>query len=95
MVTIFDALKFLVPEGPIKSKTIRTMEDIDQAYGFILYRATIGGARYGANSNKVMIHIDSLHDRSVIMVDQVRNTCDLFDSLSKHRKFFIIQFTVG
>ena len=74
MVTIFDALQYLVPEGPIKSTTIRTMEDIDQAYGFILYRAIIGGARYGTNSNKVIIHIDSLRDRSVIMVDQVRNT---------------------
>ena len=81
MLTIFDALQYIVPEGPIKSVTIRTMEDIDQAYGFILYRATIKETGYGVDSNKLMIHIDSLRDRSVIMVDQVWNTYNLIKNL--------------
>ena len=68
MITIFDALPYLNPDGPVKSKYLKSMEDLNQSYGFILYRTKIISSDL---SNKITIKIDALRDRSVIMVDQV------------------------
>lgn len=72
MLTIFEALPFLLPSGPIKSPQLKTMEDADQAYGFILYRTSLQQLNLDAKREKILIKIDSIRDRSVIMVDQVR-----------------------
>eukprot|EP00795_Rhopilema_esculentum_P012840 gene12840-3585_t len=68
MITIFDALPYLTPDGPVKSQYPKSMEDLDQSYGFILYRTKIISSDL---SNTMTIKIDALRDRSVIMVDKV------------------------
>jgi beta-galactosidase len=49
---------------PIESDSLLTMEDIDQAYGYILYRASLDP---GAGGELVL---DGLHDYAQIYVDQ-------------------------
>ena len=71
MLTIFDALPYLLPNGPVKSLLPVTMEDLNQGYGFILYRTNLRQLNLNTATKQILIKIDSLHDRSVIMVDQV------------------------
>ena len=81
MISVFDALKYLASQGPVKSQFPKTMEDIGQSYGFILYRVHLPKAHTGLKgSNKLQIHIDALHDRSVILVDQVGCFCSNVDN---------------
>ena len=74
MLTIFEALPYLLQSGPIKSTLPRTMEDVDQGYGFILYKTNLKQLSLDIGTSKVVIKVDSIHDRSVIMIDQVSLT---------------------
>ena len=71
MLTIFDALPHLLPDGPIKSQFPMSMEDVNQSYGFILYRSNLKHLSLDSQGKQIVIKIDSIRDRSVIMVDQV------------------------
>ena len=71
MLTIYDALPHLLPNGPIKSQFPMSMEDVNQSYGFILYRTNLNHLSLDSQAKQIVIKIDSVRDRSVIMVDQV------------------------
>jgi len=71
MLNIFDALPYLLPNGAVKSLLPVTMEDLSQAYGFILYRTNLKQLNLNTKTKQILIKIDSVHDRSVIMIDQV------------------------
>jgi beta-galactosidase len=48
---------------PIQSDKILSMEDVNQSYGYILYRTTIGHAQ------SAELHIDELHSYAQIYLD--------------------------
>jgi beta-galactosidase len=48
---------------PIRSKRVRSMEDLGQAYGYILYRTHVKGPRKGP------LVVDGLHDYAQVYVD--------------------------
>ena len=48
---------------PVHSEQVLTMEDLDQAYGYILYRKTIAEAVKGA------LELDDLHDYAMVYAD--------------------------
>ena len=67
-----DALDALTTRR-VKSGNVRTMEDLGQDYGYILYSARI---LQTDPESKHILHIDGLHDRADIYVDGVlRGTC--------------------
>jgi len=49
---------------PVESPTLLTMEDLDQAYGYILYRTELAAGEGGE------LAIDGLHDYAQVYVDQ-------------------------
>ena len=49
--------------APVNSHDLQTMEDLDQAYGYILYRTSLAAAGSGD------LVIDGLHDYALIYVD--------------------------
>ena len=49
--------------APVESNQVQSMEDVGQAYGYILYRTTIPAAQSGE------LHIDQLHDFAQIYLD--------------------------
>jgi beta-galactosidase len=51
---------------PVHSETIKTMEDVGQSYGYILYRTIIQGPKQGE------LVLTELHDYAVIFVNQQR-----------------------
>ena len=50
----------------VTSETPRSMEEVDQAYGYILYRATIGELSGG---DKALLQVDALHSYARVYVD--------------------------
>lgn len=50
---------------PVQSKTLLTMEDLGQSYGYILYRTTLAKGEGGT------LTIDGLHDYAQVYVNQV------------------------
>lgn len=65
--SIFDALHFLTPSGPVLRNDTLTMEQIGQNYGFILYRTIIPVSGPAAD-----LGIPGLRDRGIVFVNQVR-----------------------
>ena len=49
---------------PVESANLLTMEDLDQAYGYILYRTELAAGDGGE------LAIDGLHDYAQVYVDQ-------------------------
>ncbi len=60
-----------LPE-PVSSKTLLTMEDLDQSYGYILYRTGLPAGQVGD------LVLDGLHDYAQVYIDQ-----KLFGSLDR------------
>lgn len=54
-----------LPEA-VTSETPQSMEEVDQAYGYILYRATVGELSGG---DKALLHVDALHSYARVYVD--------------------------
>jgi beta-galactosidase len=50
----------------VKSETPRSMEELDQAYGYVLYRATLGELSGGG---KALLQVDALHSYARVYVD--------------------------
>ena len=50
--------------APVKSKTLLTFEDLDQAYGYVLYRTQLGAG----DSGKLVL--EGLHDYAQVYIDQ-------------------------
>jgi beta-galactosidase len=59
---LFENLEVL--SQPVHSATPLSMEMLDQAYGFILYRTHLGGPRQEA-----ILHVRELHDRALLFLD--------------------------
>ena len=51
-------------QGTCTSPVTLTMEDLDQAYGFLLYRTHVSGPR-----EEAVLHIQDAHDRALVFVD--------------------------
>ncbi|GAU98931.1 hypothetical protein RvY_10003 [Ramazzottius varieornatus] len=64
--SVFDHLKDLRSEGPVKSVLPMSFETLKQAYGFVLYRTKIPG-RF---RDPAKLSIPGLRDRGIVFVDQ-------------------------
>lgn len=64
--SFFDNLD-LVAKKKIYSKAIKTMEEVDQGFGFILYEAFLEHT----DDNERVLKINSLHDRATVYADGV------------------------
>jgi beta-galactosidase len=56
-----------LPEA-VRAEAPRSMEELDQAYGFLLYRTTIGDWAKGADG-KPLLQLDALHSYARVYVD--------------------------
>jgi beta-galactosidase len=56
-----------LPEA-MRSDAPRSMEELDQAYGFLLYRTTVGDWAKGADE-KALLQLDALHSYARVYVD--------------------------
>ena len=77
--SIFDALHFLTPSGPVTRKDTLSMEQIGQNYGFILYRTIIPVSGPAAD-----LGIPGLRDRGIVFVNQVCNTKVVDSQFQRH-----------
>jgi beta-galactosidase len=53
---------------PVESKTLLTMEDLNQSYGYVLYRTRLGTGLNEGDGGELVI--DGLHDYAQIYIDQ-------------------------
>ncbi|XP_070565061.1 beta-galactosidase-like [Ptychodera flava] len=65
MASFYDELDTMAPFGPIRSKFPITMEDMQQSYGFMLYRTTITSDYHNA-----ILSVPGLKDRGYVMIGQ-------------------------
>ncbi|XP_066301259.1 beta-galactosidase-like [Branchiostoma lanceolatum] len=63
--TVLDKLSDLSPDGPIRADHPITMENMQQSYGFMLYRTTLPTAAKG-----VKLSVPGIRDRGFVMLDQ-------------------------
>ncbi|XP_078656010.1 beta-galactosidase-like isoform X3 [Branchiostoma floridae x Branchiostoma belcheri] len=63
--TVLDKLSDLSPDGPIRADYPITMENMQQSYGFMLYRTTLPAAATGAK-----LSVPGIRDRGFVMLDQ-------------------------
>ncbi|XP_019617515.1 PREDICTED: beta-galactosidase-like [Branchiostoma belcheri] len=75
--TVLDKLSDLSPEGPIRADYPITMENMQQSYGFMLYRATLPAAATGAK-----LSVPGIRDRGFVMLDQEATVLDKLSDLS-------------
>eukprot|EP00058_Branchiostoma_floridae_P013980 XP_002599468.1 hypothetical protein BRAFLDRAFT_122758 [Branchiostoma floridae] len=63
--TVLDKLTDLSPDGPIRADYPITMENMQQSYGFMLYRTTLTAAATGAK-----LSVPGIRDRGYVMLDE-------------------------
>ena len=66
--SFYDVLPQIAPSGAISSNTTLTMEQVDQNFGFMLYRVKIPSSVPGPTAN---ISIPGLADRGIVFVNKV------------------------
>ncbi|XP_033639691.1 beta-galactosidase-like [Asterias rubens] len=64
--TLYDVLDKIAPYGPIRTTYPISMEDMQQDFGFMLYRTTLR-----SNYNTSPLTINGIHDRGYVFVDKI------------------------
>ncbi|XP_077978621.1 beta-galactosidase-like [Glandiceps talaboti] len=65
MSSFYDELDTMAPYGPIKATYPITMEDMQQSYGFMLYRTTVP-----TNSSDSLLSVPGIRDRGYVLINQ-------------------------
>ncbi|XP_077978610.1 beta-galactosidase-like [Glandiceps talaboti] len=65
MSSFYDELDTMAPYGPIKATYPITMEDMQQNYGFMLYRTTLP-----TNSSDSVLSVPGIRDRGYVLINQ-------------------------